>query len=451
MRVIEDDDCPRRKLVSMLDNEALTVFETCRGEAALARSRQHVAIVEIRLTNRMSGDSIVRGIRNYRVLRSVASELGLRGALYASETGRGSASVFRAYPQNLKESHAMEPETRLLTIDDDERLRRSIRVYFEDSGMTVFEAADGRTGLTLFAEKRPDIVLVDLTMPGMHGLDVIKELAGMSPETPAIVVSGTADLSDAVEAVHRGVWDFVTKPIVSMMSLEHTVRQCLDRARLKKENELYRLHLEQLVARRTEEVRRTRLQIIQRLGRAAEYRDNETGMHVIRISHVSRLLALRAGLSDARAETLMNASPMHDVGKIGIPDQILLKPGKLLDDEWEIMMTHAQIGADIIGDDPSEIMHLAALIALNHHEKWDGSGYPNGLRGENIPIEARIVAIADVFDALTSRRPYKEAWPEERALDHIREGAGAHFDPQLVPLFMEIVPEIRAIRHRYHD
>jgi putative two-component system response regulator len=340
---------------------------------------------------------------------------------------------------------------RLLTIDDDDRMRRSLKAYFEDSGMTVFEAASGAEGLAVFAAEHPDVVLVDLIMPGMNGLEVIEKLATISPETPAIVVSGTSELNDAVEAVHRGVWDFVTKPIISMAALENTVHKCLDRARLIKENELYRLHLEDLVAQRTHEVERTRLQIIQRLGRAAEYRDNETGMHVIRMSHYSRLLALKAGMNQRDADTLLNAAPMHDVGKIGIPDHILLKPGKLTSEEWETMKTHSQIGADIIGEDPSEIMRLAADIALMHHEKWDGSGYPQGLRGEEIPIESRIVAIADVFDALTSQRPYKEAWPTDKALELIRENAGSQFDPIIVQHFLEIVPEILAIQQQYKD
>ncbi|WP_295384573.1 HD domain-containing phosphohydrolase [uncultured Thiodictyon sp.] len=340
---------------------------------------------------------------------------------------------------------------RLLTIDDDDRLRRSLRAYFEDSGVTVFEAANGVEGLAVFAAAQPDVVLVDLTMPGMNGLAVIEELAKRSPQTPAIVVSGTSDVNEAVEAVHRGVWDYVTKPIISMAALEHTVNKCVDRARLIKENERYRLHLEELVVQRTQEVERTRLQIIQRLGRAAEYRDNETGMHVIRMSHVSRLLALKAGMSDSDADTLLLAAPMHDIGKIGIPDGILLKQGKLTPQEWEIMKTHPRIGADIIGEDPSEIMRLAALIALTHHEKWDGSGYPQGLSGEAIPLQTRMVSIADVFDALTSRRPYKKAWPFQEAQDHIQAGSGSHFDPGLVPLFMDIMPEVLAIRGRYQD
>ena len=340
---------------------------------------------------------------------------------------------------------------RLLTIDDDDRLRRSLRVYFEDSGMTVFEASDGTEGLAVFSREQPDVVLVDLNMPGMNGLEVIARLAALKPDIPAIVVSGTGDLNDVVEAVHHGVWDFVTKPIVSMAALEHTVRQCVDRARLKQENERYRLHLEDLVEARTREVERTRLQIIQRLGRAAEYRDNETGMHVIRMSHFAARLARQAGLGEAEANLLLQAAPMHDVGKIGIPDHILLKPGALDAGEWAIMQQHPQMGADIIGDDPSDVLRLAAEVALCHHEKWDGSGYPRGLRGEEIPRSARIVAIADVFDALSSARPYKTPWPLEKTLALIRDNAGSHFDPQRVADFLAIMPDILAIQAQYRD
>lgn len=339
----------------------------------------------------------------------------------------------------------------LLTIDDDERLRRSIRVYFEDSGVTVFEANNGKTGLEMFALHHPDIVLVDLTMPVMDGLEFIERLRLTSPAQPVIVISGTGNLQSAVDAVHMGVWDFVTKPILNMAALEHTVRRCIERARLKQENEKYRLHLEQLVDERTAELTRTRQQIVERLGRAAEYRDNETGMHIIRMSRYSRLLALKAGMSADEANLLLLAASMHDIGKIGIPDAVLLKPGKLDKSEWEIMTRHVEIGASIIGDDTSELMQMAYTVALMHHEKWDGTGYPNGLAGEEIPLVGRIVAIADVFDALCSERPYKLAWPLDKVLGHMRSDAGQHFDPRLVTLFMEIIPEVQAIQAEFHD
>ena len=196
---------------------------------------------------------------------------------------------------------------------------------------------------------------------------------------------------------------------------------------------------------------RDSLQIVQRLGLAAEYKDNETGLHVIRMSHYSRVLALAAGFSEAQAEELLNAAPMHDVGKIGIPDAVLRKPGKLDGEEWEVMKQHAQIGADIIGEHPSGLLRMAREIALNHHEKWDGSGYPRGISGAEIPVEARIIAIADVFDALTSERPYKKAWPVEEAMQLLREQSGRHFDPELVELFLGQLPAILEIKERWAE
>lgn len=209
--------------------------------------------------------------------------------------------------------------------------------------------------------------------------------------------------------------------------------------------------LDAKVQERTREVRETQFQIIHRLGRAGEYRDNETGTHVIRMSRSCQILALSAGLGEKTAERILYASPMHDVGKIGIRDEILLKPGKLTDDEFEIMKTHAQIGADIIGNHKSPVLKLAREIALCHHEKWDGSGYPRGLAGEDIPLEARIVAICDVFDALTSKRPYKEAWSIEKAISFMKEQSDQHFDPKLVELFVEGLPKVLAIMAEFSD
>jgi len=202
---------------------------------------------------------------------------------------------------------------------------------------------------------------------------------------------------------------------------------------------------------RMDELKDSRLQIVQRLGLASEYKDNETGMHVIRMSHYARLLGLAAGMSEAEADDLLHAAPMHDVGKIGIPDRILQKPGPLDPDEWEIMKSHATIGADIIGEHPHGMLKLARNIALSHHEKWDGSGYPAGLAGAAIPIEGRICAIADVFDALTSERPYKKAWPVQEAVELLQKQRGAHFDPHLVDLFVGLLPAICAIKEKWAE
>jgi putative two-component system response regulator len=202
---------------------------------------------------------------------------------------------------------------------------------------------------------------------------------------------------------------------------------------------------------RAAEVETTRLEIIRRLGRAAEYRDNETGLHVIRMSHYSRLLGEKAGLNSRASDLLLNAAPMHDIGKIGIPDRILLKPSPLDAGEWKTMQEHPQIGAKIIGRDSSELLQLAQTIALTHHEKWDGSGYPEGLAGEKIPLAGRIIAIADVFDALTTKRPYKNAWPVEEAIDHLKVQSGKHFDPQLLPLFLDRIDDVLKVKNQWAD
>ena len=209
--------------------------------------------------------------------------------------------------------------------------------------------------------------------------------------------------------------------------------------------------LDEMVRLRTNELRRTRLQVVQQLGRAAEYRDNETGNHILRMSHISALLAKFIGWSEADCELMLHASPMHDIGKIGIPDHILLKPGKFESEEWEIMKTHAVIGANILEGDDSDLMKWAGEIALSHHEKWDGSGYPYGLAGESIPLTGRIAALADVFDALTSVRPYKKAWTVEASVALIKESSGSHFDPELVAVFLQQLPEILKICARFSE
>ncbi|MDB5748641.1 MAG: two-component system response regulator, partial [Massilia sp.] len=202
---------------------------------------------------------------------------------------------------------------------------------------------------------------------------------------------------------------------------------------------------------RMDELKASRLAIVQRLGLAADYKDSATGLHVIRMSHFARILGLAAGMGEQEADDLLHAAPMHDVGKIGIPDRILQKPGPLDADEWKIMQGHATIGAEIIGEHGGGMLRLAHDIALTHHEKYDGSGYPKGLAGDAIPLTGRIVAIADVFDALTSIRPYKRAWSEEEAVDYLLQQKGKHFDPALVDLFVAQLPAIRTVCTRWAE
>ncbi len=200
-----------------------------------------------------------------------------------------------------------------------------------------------------------------------------------------------------------------------------------------------------------EKLKRSNEEVIRRLGRAAEYRDNETGNHVLRMSHFSMKLGEAAGMSEEDCRTLLLASPMHDLGKIGIPDNILLKPARLTGEEWEIMKTHTTIGGEILSGGSEELITMAEVIALTHQEKWDGSGYPKGLKGKEIPLVGRITAICDVFDALTSERPYKKAWSVEETIAHIKNESGKHFDPELVPLFVDILPEILKIKDQFAE
>ena len=329
-------------------------------------------------------------------------------------------------------TQAPDQRPRLLLVDDEPTNLQVLRHVLQADYRLLF-ATDGARALQVAREQLPQLILLDIMMPGMDGYAVCRALKA-DPATagiPVIFITALNDSQDETAGFDVGGVDYLTKPVSPPVV----------RARV-------RTHLSLV---RMEELRETRLQIVQRLGRAAEYKDNETGLHVIRMSHFSQLLALAAGCSPAWAEDLLNAAPMHDVGKIGIRDAVLRKPGPLDADEWATMRRHPEIGVEIIGEHPSGVLQLAREIALAHHEKWDGSGYPRGLAGEAIPLSARIVAIADVFDALTTRRPYKEPWPVQDALDHIAAQAGKHFDPALVALFAPLLPQLLEIRARWAE
>ena len=329
-------------------------------------------------------------------------------------------------------TQAPDQRPRLLLVDDEPTNLQVLRHVLQADYRLLF-ATDGARALQVAHEQLPQLILLDIMMPGMDGYAVCRALKA-DPATagiPVIFITALNDSQDETAGFDVGGVDYLTKPVSPPVV----------RARV-------RTHLSLV---RMDELRETRLQIVQRLGRAAEYKDNETGMHVIRMSHFSKLLALAAGCSPAWAEDLLNAAPMHDVGKIGIPDAVLRKPGPLDADEWATMRRHPEIGAEIIGEYPSGVLQLAREIALAHHEKWDGSGYPRYLAGEAIPLSARIVAIADVFDALTTRRPYKEPWPVQEAMNHIAAQAGKHFDPALVALFAPLLPQLLEIRARWAE
>lgn len=310
----------------------------------------------------------------------------------------------------------------------------------------VKAAINGELALKVASSKnKPDIILLDIMMSGMDGYEVCRQLK-KNPTTakiPVIFVTAKTEIKDEEIGFKLGAVDYITKPISAPIVL----------ARVRAQLALYnqQRELEILVKQRTKELDETRLEIIQRLGCAAEYKDNETGLHVIRMSLYSKFLAEQIQANDDWVELLYNAAPMHDIGKIAIPDRVLLKPGKLDKEEWAIMQTHVESGVEILGDHDSDLMNMAREIALGHHEKYDGSGYPHGIAGEDIPLSARIVAIADVFDALTSVRPYKEAWPLDKVIALIEEESGKHFDPVLVPAFMKCLPRIIEIKDKYMD
>lgn len=295
------------------------------------------------------------------------------------------------------------------------------------------------------AEDKPDLILLDIMMPEIDGYRICKQLKVM-PETseiPVIFVSAKGEAEDEKKGFEVGGVDYITKPVNPALVLARVSTH------LKLSSQ--KIHLLSLVQERTCELEKTRMEILQSLGRAAEFKDNETGLHVLRMSSYARFLAKRVTGNNIWSELLFNAAPMHDIGKIGIPDEVLLKPGKLDPDEWTIMQKHVEYGVDILGESESDLLTMAIEVAQFHHEKWDGSGYPAGISGEAIPLSARIVALADVFDALTSERPYKKAWSVERAMALLESESGKHFDPELVPLFKACLPKILQVKEQYAD
>lgn len=341
----------------------------------------------------------------------------------------------------------------ILVVDDEAANVRLLEKMLAMAGYTnVVSTQYPLKVLELYKENNSDLILLDLDMPELDGYGVMEQLNAYTEGSPPPILVLTAQHMQSYRqrALDNGARDYVTKPFDANELLSR-VRNLLDVQMAHKYMSYQNEILEKKVRERTQVINETRLQVVRRLGRAAEYRDEETGLHIIRMSKMAVVIAKAAGLDDKQCDLLLNAAPMHDVGKIGIPDHILLKPGKFEPDEWEIMKTHAQIGADILFGDDSKLMTMAHDIALSHHEKWNGEGYPYGLEGEAIPLMGRITALADVFDALTSKRPYKKAWTVEKSVELIKEESGQHFDPELVKLFIENLPEIVAIKEKYAE
>ena len=332
----------------------------------------------------------------------------------------------------------------VLIVDDMPENISLLNVALRDD-YTIKVASRGSEAIAICLSLPVDIILLDVMMPEMDGFETCRRLKEqpLTRDIPVIFITAKYELQDQALGFACGGVDYITKP----------VQLPIVRARVKTHLALYNQNraLEFLVQELTAELNATRLEILHVLGSAGEYRDNETGLHVVRVCKYSRLIGLAYGLPEGEAELLSNAVALHDTGKIGIPDSILLKPGKLDADEWKIMRTHCEIGRQIIGNNPNRLLVAAATIALSHHERWDGSGYPQGQQRDNIPLLGRIAAIADVFDALTSVRPYKMAWPTIEAVEEIEHCRDSHFDPQVVNAFLRVLPEVTEIQQQFAD
>ena len=312
--------------------------------------------------------------------------------------------------------------------------------------------SDAQAGLAWCSENAPDLVIVDYMMPGLNGLQFIARLRAVAgrEEVPVLMITANDDKDVRYEALEKGATDFLTKP-VDRIEFSARVRNMLNLASSRKKLADKAAWLAEEVEEATAAVYLREQELLFRMSRAAEFRDPETGAHIQRMANYSSLIARQLGLLEAEQKLILHAAPMHDVGKIGIPDQILLKPGALTAEEFGTMKTHTTIGFELLKGSDSTILQAAATIAVAHHEKFDGSGYPYGLAGEAIPLFGRIVAVADVFDALTSERPYKKAWTVEQAAELLREGRGRHFDPACLDAFFASWADVMAVHARYRD
>ena len=319
-------------------------------------------------------------------------------------------------------------------------------------GCTPVSFTDSQKGLGWCLDNEPDLVIVDYMMPELNGIDFIRRFrsADGTAEVPVLMVTADHEREVRYNALESGATDFLTKPVDRMEFLSRVKNMlALRRSHLSLADRAATLAAE--VKKATAEIQAREKETVMRLAKAAEYRDPETGAHILRMANYSQVIARQMGLPEDVHEMILQAAPMHDLGKLGTPDHILLKPGRLTPEEMDIMKRHARDGFEILRGSSSAMLQMAARIALAHHEKFDGSGYPDGVRGEDIPLEGRIVAVADVFDALTSERPYKKAWEVSAAVDLLKEGRGAHFDPACVDAFLADWDSVMAIKARFQD
>ena len=332
-------------------------------------------------------------------------------------------------------------QQRIMVVDDEpENIRFIVRILRGEGYGAIETTQDPREAAHLFATFRPDLVLMDLLMPHMDGVETMARLRSTLSDgdyVPFLVLTSDASHTAKRHALEGGATDFLTKPF-SPEEIRLRIRNLLDIRALHRQTRSHALNLEERVSARTRDLEEARQEMLHRLARAAEFRDDETGRHTARVGELTARLALELGMPQEEAELLGRAAQLHDVGKIGIPDRILLKRGKLAPDELAAMEEHTRMGARILSGSRSRLLRLSEEIALSHHEWWDGSGYPGGLAGEDIPLPGRIVAVADVFDSLTHRRHYKPAWTPQRTAAYIREQSGRQFDPAVVEAFARL-------------
>jgi putative nucleotidyltransferase with HDIG domain len=356
-------------------------------------------------------------------------------------------------------------EIKILTVEDETIVRNNITAYLEDSGFIVFQAENGLKGWEMFNEHSPDLVLLDLRMPVMTGLEVLQKIKHASPETPVIVVSGTGTVKDAIAALQAGAWDFITKPIQEMEVLEHAIMKALERSALLRENQMYSRNLEDLIGKRTSELRlrTTELEklnelykneirerifaedkmvksfsvlektiegIIQAITYMGELRDSYTSGHQQRVAMLSKEIARELDLPSDQVRGVYVSAMLHDIGKIAVPIEILCKPGKLTDLDMSYMRLHPRLGYEIL--QKIEFPWPVAQQVLQHHERIDGSGYPDGVDGRYILLEARIISVADVVESMASHRPYRGSLGIERALFEVESNSGILYDEKVV-------------------
>lgn len=342
---------------------------------------------------------------------------------------------------------------KILLVDDQMTNILLLESILQNAGYTkIYSTQDPSQVVSLVKELNPDLICLDIRMPQINGFQVMGQLKTIQNDTylPILVLTSEEDRETRLRALESGAKDFLHKPFDKVEVLMR-IRNLLEASLLNRTILLQKETLEETVRVRTQQLKETQLEIVHRLAQAAEHRDNETGSHIVRMSHYALILGRACGMNEVECDILFHATPMHDVGKLGIPDRILLKPGKLDADEWEIMKQHTVIGSRLLANSQSPVLQMGETIALTHHERWDGSGYPNRLAGKNIPLVGRICAIADVFDALSSKRCYKEPWPLEEVLQELRSLSGIQFDPRLLEMFDELLPVILDIQQTHAD